>query len=236
MNKEIIECIPSKTLRKYLAANPVEMSVLQQATIVYNYAKKKNRLPLFRQLLEETDNESEKLLLRSAVKDCQEGIEYYSDETKEIYRKEFPYEQARYPFRKVCDLPVLFKVGDVIRWNGKRGWPSKGDELYYVGGLPLLIPGFCDFSDEEYLSYSLSVPVKTEKYLGYIDLGYIHEHIHICEAERASVKKLTPQQKCNYDKIKKILILMRLGRFYKGPELTLMKRLAARKNTLRRGN
>ena len=94
-----------------------------------------------------------------------------------------------------------------------------------------MIPGLCDFSDEQYLSYPLSSPVKTEE-----DLGGVHEHINVCEAERASVKKLTPQQKCNYDKIKKILILMRLGRFYKGPELTLMKRLAARKNTLRRGN
>ncbi|MBR1439236.1 MAG: hypothetical protein IJ587_11955 [Synergistaceae bacterium] len=209
------------------------MSALRQATIVYNYAKKKNRLPLFRQLLEEADNEAEKLFLRSAVKDAQEGLEYYSDETEKIYDEKFPHDGPPcFPFYEVCGLPVLFKRGDVIRWHRKHGWRSQGDEqLYYVGGVPLLIPGLCDFSDEQYLSYPLSSPVKTEE-----DLGGVHEHINVCEAERASVKKLTPQQKCNYDKIKKILILMRLGRFYKGPELTLMKRLAARKNTLRRGN
>ena len=66
--------------------------------------------------------------------------------------------------------------------------------------------------------------VKTEE-----ELVNIHGHIHICEAERASIKKLIPQQKCNYDRIKKISMLMRIGRFYKGQKLALMKRLAARK-------
>ena len=60
-----------------------------------------------------------------------------------------------------------------------------GSPCYYVGGVPLLIPGHCDFSDEDYLSYPLSSPVKTEE-----DLANIHEHINICEAERVSIKKL----------------------------------------------
>ncbi|MBR0251101.1 MAG: hypothetical protein IJQ77_08455 [Synergistaceae bacterium] len=227
MNINVIDCIPSRTLRKYFEANPVEMSALQQATIVFNYAKKKNRLPLFRQLLEETDNEAERLFLSSAVKDSQEGVEYYSDETQEIYDEKFPHEGFPwYPFLEVCNLPVLFKRGDVIRRHRKHGWHNRVNELYYVGGVPLLIPGHCDFSDEQYLSYPLSSSVETEE-----DLASIHEHINICEAERASRKMLTPQEKCNYDKIQKVFRLMRLGRFYKGSELTLMKRLVARKNT-----
>ena len=227
MNVNVIDCIPSRTLRKYLEAHPVEMSALRQATIVFNYAKKKNRLPLFRQLLEETDDEAEKSFLRSAVKDAQEGLEYYSDETEKIYDEKFPHEGHPYfPFYEICGLPVLFKRGDVIRWRRKPCWHSKGNELYYVGAVPLLIPGRCDFSDEQYLSYPLSSPVKTEE-----DLANVHEHINICEAERASIKMLTPQQKCNYDRIKKNLLLMRLGRFYKGQEWALMKRLVARKNT-----
>lgn len=192
MNINVIACIPSKTMRKYLMANPFEMSALQQATIVYNYAKKKNRLLLFQQLLEETDDKAEKLFLSSAIKDVQNGVEYYSDETEEIYDKEFPHYGffPGYPFLEVCDLPVLFKEGDVIRWHGK------GNDLYYVGGLPLLILGHCDFTDECYLSYPLSWPVKTEE-----DLSNSHAHIHLCEAERASIKKLTPQQKNIYHRV-----------------------------------
>ena len=207
MNINVIDCIPSRTLRKYFEANPVEMSALQQATIVFNYAKKKNRLPLFRQLLEETDNEAERLFLSSAVKDSQEGVEYYSDETQEIYDEKFPHEGFPwYPFLEVCNLPVLFKRGDVIRRHRKHGWHGRGNELYYVGGVPLLIPGHCDFSDEQYLSYPLSSPVETEE-----DLLSIHEHINICEAERASIKKLTPQQKNIYHKIRMVSEFFRRG-------------------------
>ena len=228
MNKEIIEYIPSKTLREYLTANPVEFNVLQEATIVSEYAEVRDYLPLFEGLLKRGKTESERLLLASYVEDLrhdESGNGYYSDATFEIYMKEFPHEGFPwYPFLEVCGLPVLFKRGDVIRWRRKPGWHSKGNELYYVGAVPLLIPGHCDFSDEQYLSYPLSSPVKTEE-----DLANVHEHINICEAERASIKMLTPQQKCNYDRIKKILLLMRLGRFYKGQEWALMKRLVARK-------
>ena len=200
MNVNVIDCIPSRTLRKYLEANPVEMSALRQATIVYNYAKKKNRLPLFRQLLEEADNEAEKLFLRSAVKDAREGLEYYSDETEKIYDEKFPHDGPPcFPFYEVCGLPVLFKRGDVIRWHKKHGWHKKGNKLFYVGFLPFLIPGHCDFSDEDYLVFPLSLPVETED-----ELMNIHGHIHICEAERASIKMLTPQQKSIYHKIKMI--------------------------------
>lgn len=230
MNKEVIECIPSRTLREYLTANPVEFSVLQEATIVSEYAEVRDYLPLFEGLLKRAKTEAERLLLASYVNDLRHddsGKGYYSDETQEIYDEKFPHEGFPwYPFLEVCGLPVLFKRGDVIRCRKKRGWHGRGNELYYVGAVPLLIPGHCDFSDEDYLSYPLSLPVKTEE-----ELVNIHGHIHICEAERASIKKLTPQQKCNYDRIKKISMLMRIERFYKGQELALMKRLVARKNT-----
>ncbi|MBR0079015.1 MAG: hypothetical protein IJP69_01440 [Synergistaceae bacterium] len=200
MNNDVINCIPSKTMREYLTVNPIEMSALQQATIVYNYAKKKNRLLLFRQLLEETDDDAEKLFLSSAIKDVQNGVEGYSDETKEIYEKEFPHDGfPAYPFLEVCGLPALFREGDVIRWHGK------GNTLYYVGGLPLLILGHCDFTDECYLSYSLSYPVKNDH-----DLLLVHEHINLCEAERASIKKLTPQQKNIYHRVRTILSIMKM--------------------------
>lgn len=202
INENVIACIPSKTMREFLRNNPIEMSALQQATIVYNYAKKKNRLLLFRQLLEETDDDAEKLFLSSAIKDVQNGVEYYSDETMEIYDKKFPHKGffPGFPFLEICGLPALFREGDVIRWHGK------GNTLYYVGGLPLLIPGHCDFTDECYLSYSLSYPVKND-----YDLLLVHEHINLCEAERASIKKLTPQQKNIYHRVRTILNIMKKG-------------------------
>ena len=197
MNEKLIACIPSKAMREFLTAKPIKMSALQKATIVSEYADKKDILPLFQILLEETNDEAEKLLLSSAIKDFQDGNDFYSDTTQEIYDKYFPhYAFPLYPFLEVCGLPVLFKQGDVIR---------RGSEFYYVGSLPLLIIDHCDFSDECYLCYELSYPVKTE-----IDLGLAHAHIHLCEAEKASIKKLTPQQMKIYSRIKALLRIMQL--------------------------
>ena len=67
MNEKVIACIPSKAMREFLTQNPIETSALQQATIVFRYADIKDRLPLFQILLEETNDEAEKLLLSSAV-------------------------------------------------------------------------------------------------------------------------------------------------------------------------
>ena len=182
MNEKVIACIPSKTMREFLTAQPVEMSALQQATIVFEYADKNDSLRLFQILLEETNDEAEKQLLSSAVEDFQNGNDFYSDKTLGIYHKNFPHEAfPLYPFLEVCGLPALFKQGDVIR---------RDNEFYYVGFLPLLIIDHCDFSDECYLCYELSYPVKTEE-----DLVLSHAHIHLCEAERASQEDLTHKQK-----------------------------------------
>jgi len=214
INENVIACIPSKTMREFLITNPIKMSALQQATIVYNYAKKKNRLLLFRQLLEETNDEAEKLFLSSAIKDVQNGVEYYSDETREIYYEKFPHEGFPwYPFLEICGLPALFKEGDVIRWHGK------GNTLYYVGFVPLLSVNHCDFSDECYLCYPLSYSTKTEE-----DLIYSHEHIHLCEAERASKAKLTPIQKNIYGRIRALLSIMQLRKENK--KCRLVKKLS----------
>ena len=211
INQNVIKCIPSKTIRNFLINNPCEMSALQQATIVSEYAYEKDRLPLFQILLEETNDEAEKLLLSSAIKDFQSGNYFYSDTTQKIYNKNFPHKGfPLYPFLEVCGLPALFKQGDVIR---------KGNEFYYVGFLPLLIIDYCDFSDECYLCYELSYPVKTEK-----DLVLAHEHIHLCEVVRASIKKLTPQQMKVYSRIKAILRIMQLRK--ENRECKRMKKLS----------
>ena len=42
-----------------------------------------------------------------------------------------------YSFLEICNLPALFKKGDVIR---------RSNEFYYVDFLPVLIVRHCDFS------------------------------------------------------------------------------------------
>ena len=146
-------------------------------------------------------------MLASYVEDLrhnESGEGYYSDETQGIYEEKFSHEGfPYYPFLEVCRLPVLFRKGDVIRWHDRRN--RKGHILYYVGFVPLLPVNHCDFSDECYLCYPLSYPMKTEE-----DLIYSHEHIHLCEAERASKTKLTPIQKSIYGKIRALLSIMQL--------------------------
>ena len=85
INENVINCIPSKTMREFLTQNPIEMSALQQAAIVSEYADEKDFLPLFQILLEKTNDEAEKLLLSSAIKDVQNGNYFYSDTTQKIY-------------------------------------------------------------------------------------------------------------------------------------------------------
>ena len=51
--KEIIDCIPSAALREYLSVHPLKLSVLQKATIVDRYAKRKKQIAIFRKLLKE---------------------------------------------------------------------------------------------------------------------------------------------------------------------------------------
>ncbi|MBR0186418.1 MAG: hypothetical protein IJQ24_10345 [Synergistaceae bacterium] len=87
MDKEVIERIPSKTMREYLTANPVELNVLQEATIVSEYAEVRDYLPLFEGLLKRAKTEAERLLLASYIEDLrhdESGEGYYSDATFEI--------------------------------------------------------------------------------------------------------------------------------------------------------
>ena len=44
--KEVIDCIPSIALRKYLSIHPMKLSVLQKATIVSEYAKRKKQIAI----------------------------------------------------------------------------------------------------------------------------------------------------------------------------------------------
>ena len=197
--KEIIDCIPSVALREYLSVHPLNLSVLQKATMVSEYAKRKKQIAIFRKLAEESSLEAEKLLLRTAITDLEHHPDMesgYMKDTCEVYDEKFPHEGfPLFPFLEICSLPVLFKSGDVIRSKARYY-----DGLYCVGIGPVLEVGRCDFSDECYLCYPLSYPVKVQD-----DLAMSHVHIDICDADRASTDTLTKKQRKNLRRIRELI-------------------------------
>ena len=47
MHEHVINCIPSKTLREHLRHNPIELSAMQEATIINEYAEgREKNLPV----------------------------------------------------------------------------------------------------------------------------------------------------------------------------------------------
>ena len=199
MEREIVDCIPSSALREYLRVHPVELSVMQEATIASEYARRKKRISLFRKLAGRTDSEAEKLLLNTAVADLERnsGVEGgYMKATCEVYEKNFPHEGFPiFPFLEVCNLPVLFRPGDIITSHSRFALGT----VYCVGSVPVLREGMCDFSDECYLCYPVSFPVRTQD-----DLALSHVHINICEADRVSTDTLTRKQRKNLRRIREL--------------------------------
>lgn len=180
MIKEIIRCIPSETMRAYLIEHPMELSALQQATIVSEYASKKQKLDFFERLLEVTDIDREHLLLETAIKDIKK-YGYPNKRTNKIYDKYFLQEGApSFPFLEICNLPVLFEKGDIICDRG---------EVFCVTAVPKLNSN-SDFTDECYLCYSLTNKIEVED-----GLFSAHAHIHVCLAEVISFEELSEEQK-----------------------------------------
>lgn len=163
--KETVQCIPSSDLRNYMNATQMKLSILQKATIIWNYSDSEKCIALFKRLVNES-SEDEKSLINSAIDDIQTtgGL---GDATQTVYDTRYPHESAPFfPFLERCHLPVLFSPHDIIRYKGI---------LYDVAAVPYINKN-CDFSDECYLCYPLS--------------GGEHQHIHVCEAERASNKEV----------------------------------------------
>ena len=188
MNPDVISCIPSKTLKVYLKSHPCELSILQQATIISAYAPDNAKPEMFRRLIEQSDSENEKLLLKTELTDPEAACDFY--------RQNFPHKGfPLYPFLEVCNLPVLFRPSDIIRQKSM---------FYYVGRVLYLPEGMCDFSDECYLCCSLSETL-SRKCRNYDELVYVHYHIHVCEADRADYNRLNSEQKRAANIIRRIL-------------------------------
>ena len=200
MTHDVLSCIPSKSLRAYLKSHPHTLSILQQATIISAYADDTAKPQMFRRLIEQSYSESEKLLLNTELIDPEAACD--------IYRQHFPHKGfPLYPFLEVCNLPVLFRPGDIIRQQ---------NTFYYVGSVPYLPEGLCDFSDECYLCYSLSETL-TRNCTRYSDLVHVHYHINVCEADSADYIKLHSQHKRAANTIRKILAHKKTGRHFRQP-------------------
>ncbi len=191
MIKEIIDIIPSKDLRKFLNEHPINLSPLQQATIVSEFANKEEKISVFRKLKKLTENKEEQELFSKAISEI-EKFGYFDRNTLEFYKKNFskgglpPFS----PFLEVCYVPILFKKGDVISYNG---------EFFYVEDIPNICE-VCDFSDECYLCYSLSKKVENKE-----DLFVAHKHIHVCVAQTVSLESLSKEQKENKERMETLL-------------------------------
>ncbi|MBO4453400.1 MAG: hypothetical protein J5793_05640 [Clostridia bacterium] len=187
---DVIDCIPSKDLKEYLSRHPIEMSVLQQATIVSEYASKKRKIELFQRLSEETATESEKTLLNVAIEEINKSG-YTGKETNKAYALLFPHDGTPlFPFLEICDLPVLFGIGDIISYRRRR---------YYVAERPAITDN-SDFSDECYLCYGLFKKIDSKE-----DLFCAHEHIGVCVAEASSFEDLTDNEAKTAETIKRLI-------------------------------
>ena len=139
----------------------MKLTILQKATIIRNYSDNEKCIKLFKELVK-MSSEDEQLLINTAVNDIQTNGAIGKD-TQTVYEMQYSHEGAPFfPFLERCHLPVLFSNHDIIRHEGI---------LYDVAAVPH-INNNCDFSDECYLCYPLN--------------GGEHNHIHVCEAERAS--------------------------------------------------
>lgn len=187
---EVVLKIPSKTLGGYLSKNLPDWSVMQTATIIMEHCEKEESLALIEQLIEIAEDEADRTLLRSALKDLRE-FGYIDKETNRIYRERFSEEVfPRYPFSEKCYLPVLFCAGDIICFRNYfndvtvacvEGLPQLRDEDDYVG--------------ECYYCHDLNCSDPEKAYYD----GSAHLHVPLGVADSVDERNLTPRQRENLE-------------------------------------
>ena len=138
-------------MEQYLINNPLELSVIQWATIASENMERLKLSEVFQELSKITHDAYEQKLLLAAVNDLQKD-RYIGDQAKEVFdeRKKDnlpPY----FPFLEICHLPVLFQRGDVIVDKRTR-------DIAYVESPPLLNE-YSGFTDECYFCHSLNYEI-----------------------------------------------------------------------------
>ena len=182
---DVLYLIPSKKLSEFMSEHNITLSVMQKATIISEYADKKEKAKLFRHLLNEIEDEKERALIESAISDLKQYGQIVKA-TEELYLHMYPsIKFPLFPFLEICRLPVLFNVGDIIESCFEPGIP------YYVAALPSE-DLYGDFTDQSYMCINLTAPIKTKE-----DMFNAHEHLHLCEAEPFDISLLSNIQKNN---------------------------------------
>lgn len=187
---EVIPLIPSKTLGGYLSEHFPNWSVMQTATIIMEHFETKTSLALLEQLLIAAEEEPDRVLLRSAMKDLRE-FGYIDKETNRIYWERFSGEVfPRYPFLEKCYLPVLFRIGDVISFLNYYNQTTYAciEDLPDLGAED-------DYTGDCYYCHDLDCPDPEKAYHD----GSAHLHVPLCEADAVDERNLTPRQKANLD-------------------------------------
>jgi hypothetical protein len=188
--ESFLDCIPSKDLKEFLNKHPISLTILQKATIVSEFGSKRQKIKRLRQLAETTENDSERILLSTAIEEIAK-TGYPGETTNRIYKSLFPHEGfPLYPFLEVCNLPVLFHKNDLVTFRKHH---------YFVADYPCITDND-DFTDECYLCYDLSARIESEE-----DMFSAHDQIHVCEAETASDKDLSKKEQRTLVKVKRIL-------------------------------
>lgn len=154
------------------------------------HCEKEVTLALIEQLNEIAEDEAERTLLLSALKDLRE-FGYIDHETNRIYRMRFQGEAfPLYPFLEKCFLPVLFRIGDVISFLNY----FKETTYACIEDLPDLRRED-DYTGECYFCHDLNCPDPEKAYYD----GSAHLHVPLCIADFADERNLTPCQKANLD-------------------------------------
>lgn len=187
---EVVLKIPSKTLGGYLSKNLPDWSVMQTATIIMEHCEKEESLALIEQLIEIAEDEADRTLLRSALNDLQE-FGYIDEKTNRIYRMRFQGEAfPLYPFLEICNLPVLFRIGDVISVLNYY------NEITYacIEDLPDL-SGEEDHTGECYYCHDLNCSDPEKAYYD----GSAHLHVPLGVADSVDERNLTALQRENLE-------------------------------------
>ena len=107
--EQVIDCIPSADLRAHLKSNPIELSVLQKATIISYFSDIEQITALFEQLAKHTSSLAEKELLLSAISEIK-TVGYIDKKTQAVFESKYPHDMPPFfPFLERCYLPVLFQ-------------------------------------------------------------------------------------------------------------------------------
>ena len=185
---EVIPQISSKALAGYLSKNLPDWSIMQTATIIMEHCEKEESLALIEQLIEIAEDEADRMLLRSALKDLRE-FGYIDEKTNRIYRERFSEEVfPRYPFLEKCYLPVLFRIGDVISFLNY----FKETTYACIEDLPDLRRED-DYTGECYYCHDLDCPDPAKAYRD----GSAHLHVPLGVADAVDERTLPDRQREN---------------------------------------